>query len=96
MQPEIKLNLPEEFIPFLDYIEGDSIEQKIRIALSVNLYINGSVSLAKAAELSGESLEQFMELLKEQDIPWGEYTEDMKKQDDRVIRKMLKEMGMTK
>ena len=26
MQPEIKLNLPEEFIPFLDYIEGDSTE----------------------------------------------------------------------
>ena len=96
MQPEIKLNLPEEFIPFLDYMEGDSIEEKVRIALSINLYINGSVSLAKAAELSGESLEAFIELLREQDIPWGEYTEDMKKQDDKIARKMLKEMGMTK
>jgi predicted HTH domain antitoxin len=96
MQPEKKLSIPDAFMPFMNFIQGESLEEKIKVALSVNLYINGSVSLAKAAELSGNSLEGFIKILEQQDIPWGEYNEDMKKQDDKVINKMLKEMGLTR
>jgi len=34
-----------------------------------------------------------MDVLEEQGIPWGEYTDEHKKQDDLVIKKMLKEIG---
>ena len=88
-----KITLPEEFIPFLDKISGDSIDQKVRISLAINLFTGKTVTLEIAAELSGLSLLDFMDLLEEQGIPWGEYTDEHKKQDDLVINKMLKEIG---
>lgn len=88
-----EVTLPEEFIPFLDKISGDSIDQKVRLAFTINLFISKTVTLEKAAELSGLSLLDFMDVLEEQGIPWGEYTDEHKKQDDLVIKKMLKEIG---
>jgi predicted HTH domain antitoxin len=87
-----QIKLPEEFMPFLDKINGNSIEKKIQVSLAINLYINKTVSLAKAAELAGETLTDFIEILKEQDIPWGEYTQEHKNQDDKVIKKIMKEL----
>lgn len=91
---EFKINLPEEFLPLLDRIEGNSMDKKIQTALAINLFVNKTVSLAKAAELSGETLLDFIDILKDQDIYWGEYTEEHKKQDDKVIKHMMKEMGI--
>ena len=34
-----EVTLPEELIPFLDKISGDSIDQKVRIAFAINLFI---------------------------------------------------------
>ena len=88
-----EVTLPEEFIPFLDKISGDSINQKVRLAFAINLFTSKTVILERAAELSGLSLLNFMDVLEEQGIPWGEYTDEHKKQDDLVIKKMLKEIG---
>ncbi|MBU3143492.1 UPF0175 family protein [Clostridium sp. CF012] len=88
-----EVTLPEELIPFLDKISGESIDQKVRLALALNLFINKTVTLEKAAELSGLLLLDFMDVLQEQGVPWGEYTDEHKKQDDLVIKKMLKEIG---
>lgn len=88
-----EVTLPEEIIPFLDKISGDSIDEKVRLAFAVNLFTSKTVTLERAAELSGLSLLEFMDVLEEQGIPWGEYTEEHKKQDDLVIKKMLKEIG---
>lgn len=88
-----EVTLPEELIPFLDKISGESIDQKVRLALALNLFIGKTVTLEKAAELSGLLLLDFMVVLEEQSIPWGEYTDEHKKQDDLVIKKMLKEIG---
>lgn len=94
VQNEIKINIPEDFIPLLDKINGDSMDKKIRIPLATNLFVNKTVSLEKSAELSGKTLIDFIDILKEQDIPWGEYTQEHKKQDDIVLKKMMKEMGI--
>ena len=88
-----EVTLPEEFIPFLDKIYGDSIDQKVRLSFAINLFTNKAVTLEKAAELSGLSLIDFMDVLEKQGIPWGEYTDEHKKQDDLIIKKMLKEIG---
>lgn len=88
-----EVTLPEDLIPFLDKISGDSIDQKVRLAFAMNLFTSKTVTLERAAELSGLSLLDFMHVLGEQGIPWGEYTDEHKKQDDLVIKKMLKEIG---
>jgi len=93
-QSTLQLQLPEELLPFLDKINGDSLNQKVRVAFAINLFAQKTVSLAKAAELSGETLVDFMDILKDQGYPWGEYTEEHLHQDDRVIRKVLKEQVM--
>lgn len=92
-QSIFQLQLPAEFLPLLDKINGDSIDQKVRLAFVINLFAKKAVSLEKAAELSGETLVDFMDILKEQGLPWGEYTEEHMGQDDMVIKKMLKEIG---
>ena len=89
-----QVNLPEEFLPFLDKLMGDSIDQKVRLSFAINLFTSKTVTLERAAELSGNSLVDFMNILKEQGIAWGEYTEEHKKQDDLAIKKMLKEIGL--
>ena len=87
-----QVQLPDEFLPLLDKLNGESMDKKVRVAFAINLFVNKSVSLEKAAELSGETLLNFIDILKEQDIFWGEYTNEDKKQDDRVKKKMMKEM----
>jgi len=88
-QSTFQLQLPEELLPFLDKINGDSINKKVRVAFAINLFAQKTVSLGKAAELSGETLIDFMDILKEQGLPWGEYTEEHFSQDERVIKKIL-------
>ena len=95
-QSTYQLQLPEELLPFLNKINGDSINKKVRVAFAINLFAQKAVSLEKAAELSGETLVDFMDILKEQGYPWGEYTEEHLQQDDRVIRKIMKEMDSKK
>ena len=95
-QSTYQLQLPEELLPFLDKINGDSINKKVRLAFAINLFAQKTVSLEKAAELSGETLVDFMDILKEQGYPWGEYTEEHLQQDDRVIRKIMKELDSQK
>lgn len=68
----------------MDKINGDSINQKVRVAFAINLFAQKTVSLEKAAELSGETLFDFMKILKEQGLPWGEYTEEHLLQDERL------------
>ena len=89
-----EVTLPEEFIPLLNKISGDSIDQKVRLAFAMNLFTSKTVTLERAAELSGLSLLDFMVVLEEQGIPWGEYTDEHKRQDDLVIKKMLKGIGL--
>ncbi|MGH4118134.1 UPF0175 family protein [Clostridium sp.] len=90
---KFEVTLPEELIPFLDKISGDSIDQKVRLAFAINLFTSKTVTLERAAELSVLSLIDFMNVLEQQGIPWGEYTYEHKKQDDLVIKKMLMEIG---
>jgi len=82
-----EVTLPEELIPFLDKISGESIDQKFRLTLVLNLFICKTITLEKAAELSGLLLLDFMDVLEDQGIPWGEYTDEHRKQDDLVIKR---------
>jgi len=62
-------------------ISGDSIDQKVRQAFALNLFTSRTVTFEKAAELSGISLLDFMDLLEKQGIPWEKDFEFLKEVD---------------
>lgn len=59
----------------------------------VNSFASKAISLAQAAQLSGRSLLDFMEILKSRGLHWGEYTEEQQAQDDESLRKLFDEIG---
>lgn len=65
----------------------------MKTLLAVGLFIEKQVTLARAAELAGMSLSDFIDMLAEKDIPWIEYTEEDKKMDDIAIAKLISEKG---
>jgi len=89
-----RIELPEEMLPLLDDLAGETLQKKIKTAFSINLFLNSTVSLEKAAELAEESTEDFIKILTDQGIHWLEYTEQHKKQDDKVVNKVKKELGL--
>lgn len=57
-------------------ISKDTMDKKMKQAFSMQLYKNGILSIAKAAELSEMCLSDFMDLLVDNEIPVVEYTEE--------------------
>ena len=88
------VELPAELIPLVDLIsEGTTLNERIQVALAVGLFTGHYVSLSRAAELAGQSLGAFIDLLKERGIPWGEYTEEMWGQDTAWLKKARDDHG---
>lgn len=52
--------------------------------------------LARAAEIAGIALVDFMDLLKNKNIPWNEYTEDEFRLDRIVLKDFKDELGDSK
>ena len=48
-------------------------------------FIERRVTLARAAELAGKDLSEFIKILSRYDIPWMEYTEETFKEDQEVL-----------
>lgn len=92
-ESKVQVNIPDEFVPIVDSLGiGTSLDDRVRLSLAVGLFASKVVSLAKAAELSGRSLLDFIEILTSRGIAWGEYTEEQQRQDDEAVTKLLKEM----
>lgn len=83
-----QINIPKEFYPLIDQLEGPDLEAKVKVSLALGLFVNGQISLARAAELSGKSLSDFIDLLRSKNISWMEYTEEHLKDDERVIKEI--------
>ena len=88
-----KIKLNEDLTAFMNRLAflGDSLEEKVNVSLAISLFAGKQASLAKAAELANKSLADFMDILKKINIPWCEYTEDMKNADDLAIKLILQE-----
>ena len=72
---------------------GENLEERVNVSLAIGLFVEKQVSLAKAAELSNKILPEFMDILKKINLPWCDYTEEMKKADDLAIRLYIHESG---
>ena len=84
-----QVNLPKEFFTLIDALEGPDLDAKVKVSLALGLFVNKQVTLARAAELSGKSLGEFIDLLRSRNIPWMEYTEEHLKDDERAIQDLL-------
>lgn len=84
-----QVNLPKEFLPLINTMDGATIDSKVKVSLAIGLFIEKQVSLARAAELAGKSLGEFIDLLNSKKIPWMEYTEEHLKDDNQIIQEML-------
>jgi len=89
----IEISLPQDIIFAMRGLEKpEEVKKKLKIALAILLFQEGSISLGKATELTEMSRVRFMEVLKEHDIPAYEYGEKGFEKDQQVIdryRKMV-------
>ena len=89
----IEITLPQDIIFAMRGLEKpERVKKKLKIALAILLFQEGSISLGKATELTEISRVRFMEVLKEHDIPAYEYGEKSFEKDQQVIdgyRKMV-------
>ena len=86
----VNISIPAELIPFIKELKGGkSIDDKVKISVAVELFTSKIVTLARASEIAGYSMADFIEILGERGIYWSEYTEDKFEQDMDTIDSIL-------
>ena len=89
---QFQVNLPSEFMPFLSLVkDGKTTDEKVVLSLAIGMFLSKQATLAKAAELAQKSIWEFVDVLKGQGIPWGEYTEDSLLMDELSLSKLAVE-----
>jgi predicted HTH domain antitoxin len=91
-ESKFNIAIKPEFLSLLACSKADkSIDDKVNLSIAVFLFTEKALSLARAAELAGKSLGDFVNILIDHNIPWAEYTEEHKSQDDATIQYILEE-----
>jgi len=86
---QITVNMPEDFLPLLkELAQGKTPEDNVIISLAIGLFLSKIVSLGKASEMAGLSLNDFIFLLKSNDIPWKEYSKEDLQYDLQAINEV--------
>lgn len=90
------IKIYDDIIPIVNMLNaGRTIDEKVNVSIAIGLFAGKMVTLARAAELSNLSLGEFIDVLKDRGIPWGEYTEEQEKMDDVAIKNLLNKMENT-
>jgi len=64
------VHLPREIMQILDKSSnGKNIDEKVRLALTIGMFVEGTVTLERAAELAGIPLTNFIDVLRNKKIP---------------------------
>ena len=81
----INLSIPDDIVYEVRSLpqRGVTLDDRLRFNLAVGMFVAGDISLAKAAQLAGKNLHEFMGQLKGFNIPAFTYTEDMLEDDLR-------------
>jgi predicted HTH domain antitoxin len=64
---------------------GNAVSEKMQMLVAIGLFVSREVSIAKAAELAGQSLMEFMGTLKLLGIPAFIYTDEMFEEDKEFV-----------
>lgn len=82
----VDVEIPKTLVPYLYTMkDGKTMDDKVTISIVVGIFLSGTVTLEKAAELAGKSIWDFIDFLKAQDIPWGSFTEEELQMDELTI-----------
>lgn len=85
---ETKLNvfLKPDFRQFFPNInDTEEIDAGIQLSLAIGLFVEKRVTLARAAELAGKGIGDFVKIMTRYNIPWLEYTEEQERQDELTL-----------
>jgi len=74
---KITIDLPEDVIKILNIPEGE-LSSELKIQIAIHFYEKGKLSFGKARQLAGLSVQEFMEKLKENQIPLKYDIQDFK------------------
>ncbi|MGB9661687.1 MAG: UPF0175 family protein [Moorellaceae bacterium] len=87
----LEFELPKEL-----FLKGRASEQMIRAEtlkrLAATFYIDGSLSLGKAAELANVSKQEFLDFLAEHNIPLNYDVKDLE-EDLEIVKEFLQNEG---
>jgi predicted HTH domain antitoxin len=72
--PVLQVSLPHSLLHYINELDyGNNLEEKIQISLAIRLYEDKHINLEQAAELSGKSMVQLIDILNRHHIPGMEY-----------------------
>lgn len=90
----IEIELPRDIVFAMRGLEKpEEIKKKLKIALAILLFQEGSISLGKATELAQMSRVRFIEVLKDYGLPGYEYGEMDYKSDQTMLAKYRETVG---
>lgn len=86
----VDIAISEDLVPYLYTIkDGKTVSDKLTLSAVVGLFASKVITLEKAAELTGKSVWDFMDILKVYEIPWADYTEEDLQMDDTALEKLV-------
>jgi len=76
---DVSLVIPDDIIFEVRCLPNKDVtlREKLQLRLAIGMFVSQEISLAKAAELAGQTLTEFIDTLKGLGIPAFIYTEDM-------------------
>ena len=92
-----KIGVPEEIADFFrdSRLAGRVLADQVRVAPAIHLFLEGIISIGKAAELSGEPRVDFEWLLTEMGIPTAHYDVADYEQDLRGVTEAQRRRGIS-
>jgi predicted HTH domain antitoxin len=91
---KIDVKISNDIIPFINRLNvGKTLDDKVNLSIAIGLFVTKNVTLARGAEIACISLGEFVDVLKSQGIPWGEYAEEQERMDDASVQNLLSRMA---
>lgn len=87
-QEFLEISLKNDFKEVFKSGSDSTFHENIETSLAIAAFIEKRVTLARAAELAGKDLSEFIKVLSRYDIPWMEYTEETLEEDEEVLEEL--------
>lgn len=71
----LQVNIPLDLLPLLRLSQRE-MEQEVQHWVALELFRSRKISAGKAAQVAGISLADFMDLTRQYDVAWVDYTDD--------------------
>lgn len=89
----ISLSMPDDILYEVKSLpmQEENIHDKLQVTLAIGMFVSKEISLAKAAQLAQKDIEEFMNILKNLEIPSLVYSVDMFEEDLQFAYKPMEE-----